>query len=151
MSQDFEKMCAEIFADMARREDAAAAKFAPYRTTAIRPEMQVMLDRIMRRVSDNGNGCWEWSGAKSAKGYGRIKFYHGGRRRLALPHRVVAYAIGKLDDVFDQKRNQCVMHTCDNPKCCNPNHLVAGTWSENMKDCARKGRTALQKKRESSG
>jgi hypothetical protein len=33
-----------------------------------------------------------------------------------------------------------VMHTCDTPTCVNPEHLVGGTQSDNIKDCVRKGR-----------
>lgn len=33
-----------------------------------------------------------------------------------------------------------VMHTCDNPRCINPDHLRAGTQSENVQDMLRKGR-----------
>lgn len=33
-----------------------------------------------------------------------------------------------------------VMHSCDTPTCVNPEHLVGGTQSDNIKDCSRKGR-----------
>lgn len=33
-----------------------------------------------------------------------------------------------------------VLHICDNPLCCNPEHLVNGTAQMNMDDCIRKGR-----------
>ena len=40
-----------------------------------------------------------------------------------------------------------VMHTCDNKKCINPKHLVAGTQKQNMEDAARKGRMNRRKDR----
>ncbi len=33
-----------------------------------------------------------------------------------------------------------VMHTCDNPRCINPEHLIAGSTLLNNRDCSKKGR-----------
>ncbi len=37
---------------------------------------------------------------------------------------------------------QVVMHSCDNPKCINPKHLVAGTFKKNSEDMVKKKRQA---------
>jgi hypothetical protein len=72
--------------------------------------------------------CIEWEGRKSAKGYGLL-----GKGQRA--HRV-AYerAKGRIP------RGMVIMHTCDNPGCVNPAHLVAGTHKDNVHDCINKGR-----------
>lgn len=33
-----------------------------------------------------------------------------------------------------------IMHKCDNPACCNPDHLVAGSQKDNLDDMRSKGR-----------
>jgi hypothetical protein len=37
-----------------------------------------------------------------------------------------------------------VLHRCDEPRCCNPDHLFLGTASENMADMRAKGRVRNQ-------
>lgn len=68
-------------------------------------------------------------------GYGRIK--HEGRNAM-LAHRV-AYVVHrglKLDDI----KGQIVRHTCDNPACVEPEHLLLGTVQDNVADRVSRGR-----------
>jgi len=76
--------------------------------------------------------CWTWHGSTHDQGYGRIQF---GRVRI-LAHRL-AYILanGNIDPDLN------VLHSCDNPPCCNPAHLFPGTQTENNQDRQRKGRS----------
>ena len=40
----------------------------------------------------------------------------------------------------DLPEGMVVLHTCDNPRCINLDHLIAGTQSENVRDMISKGR-----------
>lgn len=73
--------------------------------------------------------CWLWRGALDPKGYGQ--FRHEGRT-IKAPR--VAYFL-RNDEWPD---NAC--HHCDNPQCCNPDHLFSGTHADNMRDMVSKGR-----------
>lgn len=88
---------------------------------------------IMSRVKKQDDGCWRWTGFINNKGYGMCCFR--GRSRAA--HRAVyEMLVGPVPDGLD------CCHTCDNPKCVNPSHIFIGTRTDNMRDAARKGRTA---------
>ena len=43
-------------------------------------------------------------------------------------------------------KRRCICHTCDNPPCCNLEHLFLSTYVGNMKDCRQKGRSARGEK-----
>lgn len=74
------------------------------------------------------NGCLEWQGRLDRAGYGLVG--RGDKRA----HRV-AYAFAKGDP-----SGMFVCHSCDNPRCINPDHLWLGTPGDNMRDARDKKR-----------
>ena len=76
-------------------------------------------------------GCWGWTGRRAAFGYGLLTLYE----REYRAHRVSwALENGEIP------RGIFICHRCDNPPCCNPAHLYAGTPAENMRDKVERGR-----------
>jgi hypothetical protein len=75
--------------------------------------------------------CWPWTGQTVTGGYGRLGWQ--GRREIA--HRVAW-------ELFEGPipEGQWVLHHCDNPPCCNPLHLYAGTQRQNIHDAIARGR-----------
>lgn len=76
--------------------------------------------------------CWPWSGPRDKDGYGEFWSH----RRKYKAHRV-AWEIANDRPITP---GMLVMHSCDNPPCCNPKHLSLGTIAENTADKVRKGR-----------
>lgn len=86
----------------------------------------------MKYKVNKETGCWEFSGCKTAGGYGRIrvKGVHWMAHRYALSE-----FLGR-----PIREGMVVLHLCDNPPCVNPEHLREGTQRENVQDCITKGR-----------
>jgi hypothetical protein len=77
-----------------------------------------------------GAGCWEWQGSLNDNGYGM--FQYQGRRERA--HRVsYLWANGKWPMPAGR-------HTCDNPPCVRPDHIVEGTAKQNARDKVERNR-----------
>lgn len=101
---------------------------------AIPPE-----ERFWPHVDRRGDAeCWPWTGSMSSKGYGAIcrasKFI--GAHRLS-------WEIANGSRIPSGK---VICHSCDNPKCVNPSHLLLGTQADNVRDMYAKGRGANQLK-----
>jgi hypothetical protein len=77
------------------------------------------------------SGCWLWDGGLDKDGYGKASVPM--TNRTVRPHRV-AY------DAWVAAPGAVIMHTCDVPACCNPDHLRSGTQRDNIRDMDLKGR-----------
>lgn len=96
---------------------------------------QKFIDRFWSKVAIRApDECWEWQ-AFRVKGYGRIGLPGAGQNGKKGRSHMVAYEIevGPIPD------GMYVLHSCNNPPCCNPKHLRVGTQSENMLDAVYAG------------
>lgn len=84
------------------------------------------------------NECWEWRASRSKKGYGSFWLSLGNSNSKLIPAHRMAYALQY--NLIIIPPDMCVLHHCDNPPCCNPNHLFLGTNNDNVQDKVRKGR-----------
>ena len=96
-----------------------------------------IIERIERHAGElRDDECWETDFHPSG---GSSRLYvnlreRGGRTNSL--HRI-AWEAHNAEPIPE---GMLVMHTCDNPACFNPAHLVLGTDQDNMDDKCRKGR-----------
>lgn len=83
-------------------------------------------------------GCLVWLRSRNSAGYGHVKrdgrmiFVH----RLSLEQKL-GRSLGP---------RMVARHTCDTPPCFNPDHLIEGTYAENVEDMASRGRGWWQRR-----
>lgn len=103
-------------------------KFRP-----IPPMTESQKKRFWKKVAIKGHDeCWVWT-AFLSNGYGQFGIQAG---KIFLAHRLSFF----LSTGIDPGEN-CVLHSCDNPPCCNPKHLSLGSRAENSRDMVKKGRS----------
>ncbi len=79
--------------------------------------------------------CWIWTAYCNKHGYGQIGF----STLVTGAHRVSYELVhGPIGNTYVD----CVLHTCDNPPCVNPDHLFMGGRPDNIVDMTEKGRLA---------
>ena len=100
-----------------------------------------LIDRFWGKVDIGSfDECWNWIAGLNSGGYGQITT---GLRKLntlkpELAHRI-AYQLSTGRPI---EPNTMIIHSCDNPPCCNPAHLSPGTHQENQRQKAERGRSS---------
>jgi hypothetical protein len=95
-----------------------------------------IVDRFWSKVDKGGpDECWEWLGYKTKSGHGQT-WANG---KLIYSHRLSFIVHNGFVP------NVC-RHTCDNPPCCNPAHLLDGNQKDNVEDMNTRGRNYFSNK-----
>lgn len=80
--------------------------------------------------------CWSWLGATQHGGYGHFAYGPRDDQTYVAAH---IYSFMLHGGILTPEK-PCVLHSCDNPPCANPQHLFAGTKQDNTRDMMSKGR-----------
>jgi hypothetical protein len=94
---------------------------------------QTLQDRFEKKVEMIPfSDCHHWTAATNKFGYGKISV---SKNVWKFAHRISwEFSNG------DVPEGMCVLHTCDNPRCVNPNHLYLGSHKDNAQDRERRQR-----------
>lgn len=79
------------------------------------------------------SGCWIYRGTIGADGYGTVA---SGSSRIRVHRAMYEHAHRSISP------GMVVRHTCDNPPCINPDHLLQGTPKQNSADAVERQRMA---------
>jgi predicted XRE-type DNA-binding protein len=86
---------------------------------------------LARITPGSPDECWPWQAGTNRNGYGvfthQHEYYYAHRVSYEFYHGPIPEGLG-------------VLHSCDNPICCNPYHLRAGTQKDNAFDMVSGGR-----------
>ena len=92
--------------------------------------------RFLAQVETRGpTECWPWRGGIKGGAYGGFRLPFS--QPTVAAHRVMFKIVHGAEAL---ESFEVIRHTCDNPPCVNPAHLIGGTSSDNRLDCTRKKR-----------
>jgi len=102
------------------------------------PKFNKISDVWLKVEVKGDDECWPWIGKHRTKnGYGKMDI----EKVEGVPAHRIAYLSANPGSItLRMTQGINVLHRCDNPPCCNPNHLFLGTHLDNMRDKKEKGR-----------
>lgn len=97
----------------------------------------LLLNYLIRNSKVKGE-CLIWNGKTDVdRGYGMSYGVMMIDHKNYKTHRLMAFAIGKIESINSK---EIVRHSCDNPPCFDPSHILTGTQTQNMQDKIERGR-----------
>lgn len=87
-----------------------------------------------RDYADKAGDCWMWVGTISSDGYA-IGWFSDKSERVLMNRVALESRLGR-----PITSGMWALHTCDNRRCVNPEHLYEGTAADNGRDMAERGR-----------
>lgn len=88
-------------------------------------------DDLLQLLDRTGN-CWLWTRARHTFGYGQVSF---NGRQVGAHRLAYQLLVGPIPE------GCWVLHSCDNPPCCNPSHLSIGSPADNSAEMRSRGRS----------
>ena len=129
-----EQRCAVCGGPFMARADNLAKGYARYcsKVCSNRARALPEAERFWALVDRTGDGCWLWQAARDKQGYGL--FTRDGHKQIVAHRMAYELTYGPVD------AGTRILHRCDNPPCCWPQHLFPGTDRDNSDDKVAKGR-----------
>lgn len=102
-------------------------------------QFQLVTNTYVSQRTEISGECIVWIGPKNKDGYGMFQPTPNCKKEHILMHRWAYWKHVSMEI----SSNDVIRHSCDNPACINPNHLIKGTHNDNVQDRVSRQRSAV--------